>query len=678
MANKSSTFPLTVPSLRGGLNDNDPSISLPDDACTIAENVEFFFSTNGERRLGCIPVSDTPTQITADSNIQVVQWMGAHYPTNDVGDAELWTLATHLTASNYTINRRTKTAWSNVTAPTDAITVTSGLGHRLSAVSLHGKFYIAYKSGVDLMHVWDGTSIRQAGLAAPTAAPTAADSGVGTFSGTRFYRVREALLSGSTVELRSEPSPVKTFTPSGSGASVIVTKPATQNASATHWEIEASEDNANFYRVSRIAIGTTTYTDSQPFNSGYAIIGVLSEDLTSYTQIPSGKFVTVDSDRLIIAGSWENPIYGSRIWWTPQLANTGNGNDERLDMTVFPFIDLDGFEGGEITGISRAVNGYLYAFKWGAIYKIVRTGQRTSAYTAIPLTKSRGALPGSLIEAVDQSGNPAQYFLDPKVGPMRIGVYGVEWCGRDIRKLWTRLNHNATVPCHGAFYPGKNQIHWWLALDGADHPNAKIIVQVNEMRSTMNDGARRGWSTVPVGNRIADAHCSLSFANNLTTTDPREQDFTPFIGKEQWTVGAITVKNLLQQCDQGSTDALFGGDTLAYYYAKIQSKPFTPVGLLSKFGIMSGTLVATTSDPSHNDVYIQIIGDFGKNISVIKSIGTTPTASETITIKRLDDLSTSDLITIQFLFGDLDTDVLPATAWRLHSFSAKLRAEQSQ
>jgi hypothetical protein len=598
-----STFPLPIPSLRGGLNDNDPAISLPEDACTLAENVEFFYSTCGERRLGCAAISDTPVQITGNSNIQMVQWMGAHYPTNDVGDAELWTLATHLTNSTYSINRRTKTAWGNVAAPTDAITVTSGLGHKLSAVSLHGKFYIAYKSGVDLLHVWDGSTIRQCGLAAPATAPTGANTGGGTFSGTRYYRVREAVVSGATVQLRSEPSPVINggagFSPSGAGTGVIVTKPATQNAAATHWEIEASTDNANYYRLSRIVIGTTTYTDSQAFNSGYAIVGTLSESLTSYTQIPSGKFVTVDSDRLIIAGSWENSVYGSRVWWTPQLANTGNGNDERLDMTVFPYIDLDGFEGGEITGISRAVNGYLYAFKWGHVYKIVRTGQRTAAYTAIPLTKSRGAMPGSLVEAVDQSGNPAQYFLDPKVGPMRIGVYGVEWCGRDIRALWTRINHNATVVCHGIFHPGKNQIHWWLALDGADHPNAKVVVQCNEMRSSSNEGARRGWSTVPVGNRIADAHCSVAFSSNVSTVAAREQDYVPFIGKEQWTVGSTTVKDLIQKCDQGSTDALVSGDEAnCSYYAQIQTKPFTPVGLLSKFGVMAGTLVATTSDPS--------------------------------------------------------------------------------
>lgn len=674
-----STFPLQVPSLRGGLNDNDPSVALPDDACTIAENVEFFYSTLGERRLGCAAISDTPAQITGNANIQEVQWMGIHYPTNDVGDAELWALATHLTNSTQTINRRTKTAWSNVAAPSDAITVTSGLGHKLSAVSLHGKFYIMYKSGVDLAHVWDGTTIRQAGLAAPAVAPTGSNTGgAGTIAGTRYYRVREALLSGTTVSLRSEPSPVLTFTPSGANLTITVTKPATQNASATHWEIEASEDNANFYRVSRIVIGTTTYVDSQPFNSGYAIIGVLSEDLTSYTQIPSGKFVTVDSDRLIIAGSWENPIYGSRIWWTPQLANTGNGNDERLDMTVFPFIDLDGFEGGEITGVSRAVNGYLYAFKWGAIYKIVRTGQRTAAYTAIPITKSRGAVPGSLIEAVDQSGNPAQYFLDPKVGPMRIGVYGVEWCGRDIRNLWSRVNLSATVPCHGVFYQAKNQVHWWLALDGADHPNAKVVVQVNEMRSTQNDGARRGWTTVPVGNRISDAHCSIAYATNISTANSRSQNFVPFIGKEQWTVDASTIKNLIQQCDQGSTDALTGNDSLAYYYGKVQSKPFAPVGLLNSFGIMTGALVTTTTDPPHNDIYVQVVGDFGKNVSVLKGISTIPDTTETITIKNIDDLSTAELITIQFLFGDLDTDIQPATPWKLHSFSAKLRTEQSR
>lgn len=654
-------------------NDNDPPTLLAEDACTIAENVEFFNATIGERRLGCVKISDTPAEITGDANIQAVTWMGRHQPTNLLTDSELWVLAQHLTSSNNVLLRRTTSAWSTV-SPNDAITVTSGYGHRLSAVSLHGKFYIAYKSAVDQLHVWDGTSLRKTGLAQP-AAPTVANTGSGTYTGTRYFRVRYVVMSGSTVSLRSEPSAATTLAPSGTGSGALVTKPASISQGETHWEVEASTDNANFYRISRVAVGTTTYTDSQAFSSGYAIIGSLSEDLTAYSLIPSGKFLTVDSDRLLIGGSWENPTYGSRIWWTPVLGSQGSGNDERLDMTVNPYMDLDGFEGGELTGLSRAVNGYLYAFKWSHIYKIVRTGQRNSAYSAIPLTKSRGAIPGSLVEAVDQSGNPAQYFLDPRIGPMRIGLNGVEWCGKDIRNLWSRVNLSATTVAHGVFYQAKNQVHFWLALDGADYPNAKIILHCNEMRSDEN-GARRGWVTVPVGDRIADAHCSLMFSSNVDANGNRNQLIVPFIGKQQWTVSPFTIKDLIQRCDTGNTDAYTTGDTDAYYYARVQTKPFTPTGLLNRHGVMAAAVMAAANTTPTNSVYVRADRDFGVETKLV-DVDLIPKASESVVVKLMDQMNFSEVTALQLTFGDLNTNITPSTYWSLHMFMAKIRPEQT-
>lgn len=663
---------ITVSSLRGGISDNDPPLALSEDACTIAENVEFFNTTLGERRMGCQAIA-LPTSITGNTNIQAVTWMGRHQPTNTLGDSELWVLGQHLTAANNVLTHRTTTTWTTV-VPDDTITVTSGLGHKLSSVSLHGKFFIAYKSAVDQLHVWDGTSLRKTSLVAPTLAPTGADTGVGTYASTRYFRVRYVKLSGTTVLLRSEPSPVLTFTPSGAGSGVIITKPAAINQGETHWELEASTDNANFYRVARTLVGTATVTDSTVYATGYSG-GTLSEALTSYTQIPSGKFLGVDSDRLLIAGSWENSAYASRLWWTPVLGNTGVGNDERLDMTVDPFIDLDGFEGGEITGISRSINGYLFVFKFGHIYKIVRTGQRTSAYSALPITKARGAFPGSLVEAVDEAGNPAQYFLDPKIGPMRIGNNGLEWCGRDVRNLWSRVNVAATTPAHGVFYQAKNQVHFWVALDGADYPNAKIIVHCDQITSTSN-GATKGWVTVPVGNRISDAHCSLMFSPNVDSIDARSQALVPFIGKGQWVVSGSTIKDLVQQCDIGVRDAFTTGDTTAYYYATIQTKPLTPVGLLNMYGVMAGSIVVVAVTGASNHIYVKAVRDFGVD-SITTSTSLVPTGSEIILVKKLDNLNFAEATTIQITMGDLDTSILPATSWRIHAFTMKIRPEQT-
>jgi len=667
--------PITIGTLRGAVNDNDPPTSLAADSCTIAENVEFFQATLGERRAGCTAIN-LPTSLTADANINATTWMGVHFPTNSLGAVELWAFGQSLTASNNVLTHNILGVWSTI-SPIDAIisTYTSGYGSGIRGSSLHGKFYITHKSAQDRLHVWDGTTLRRTGLATPTAAPTAVDTGSGSFATIRYYRIRYTTTSGSVVLRRSEPSAVLSFTPSGSGTGAIITRPALINEGETNWEIEASTDNANFYRVSSSAIGSTTYTDSVVFATGYASTGTLSELITAYTVIPSGKFMSTDADRLLIGGSWENSAYGSRIWWTPVLGATGVGNDERLDMTVNPFIDLDGFEGGDLTGISQSINGYLYAFKQSHIYKIIRKGQLTNAYEAIPVTKARGAMIGSLIEAVDQSGNPALYFLDPQVGPMRIGIYGLEWLGRDLRTLWSRVNQNAVVPAHGVFYQTKNQVHFWVALDGADHPNAKIIVHTDSIVSDSN-GARRGWVTVPVGNRIADAYCSVMFSSNVDSGDIRSVAQTPFIGKGKWIVLGNQITNIIQRCDVGTTDAFSTGDTAAYYYAQVQTRPFSPQTLLNKIGLLSGTLVAVAAASPANDVHVQAVKDYGTETKTV-GVDLFSQGNETILVKKIDNLNFAELSTIQLTFGDLDKTILPVTNWQLHLFVMKLSAEQT-
>lgn len=659
----------------GAFDDNSPPTSLPADVCTIAENVEFYFSTLGERRAGCTAIN-LPASITGDAAINAVTWMGVHYPTNSLGAIELWALGQSLTAANNVLTHNVMGAWTTI-VPTDAITTTytSGYGPGVRGSSLHGKFYLAHKSAQDRLHVWDGTTLRRTGLIAPTLAPTGADTGVGAFATIRYYRVRFTTVSGSVVLRRSEPSPVLSFTPSGAGTGVVVTRPALINEGETNWELEASTDNANFYRVASTAVGTTSVTDSVAFATGYASTGTLSELLTAYTVIPSGKYMSTDADRLLIGGSWETPAYGSRIWWTPVLGATGVGNDERLDMTVNPFIDLDGFEGGDLTGLSQSINGYLYAFKWSHIYKIIRKGQLTNAYEAIPVTKARGAFPNSLVEAVDQSGNPALYFLDPLVGPMRIGIYGLEWLGRDLRTLWGRVNQNATIPAFGVFYQQKNQVHFWVAVDGSDHPNEKIVVHTDSIVSDSN-GARRGWVTVPVGNRIADAYCACMFSENIDSIDIRSFNQTPFIGKAKWNVLGSQITNVIQRCDVGTTDAFSTGDTSAYYYAKIQTRPFSPLSLLNKTGLLSGTLLVAAASSPANDVHVQAIKDYGIETKTI-GVDLFPAGNETVLVKKLDNLNFAELSTIQLAFGDLDLNINPATNWQLQLFVMKLAAEQT-
>lgn len=667
-----NTFELS--SLRGGLDDTSPYNSLESDACTTAENVEFVLSTLGERRKGCVAID-----IPAAFNIGVqntVTWMYRHIPDNDEEEAELWALAQTLGGGFYSIQKRTSAGWVVVTpSAIDAIDVTTPQAHRMTAQSLHSKTFISFKSVslADRLHVVDdGLVIRRAGIAASTFALTAADNGVGVFTGTRYYRMRYTVKSGSTTLRRSEPGVVTSITPSGAGAGVLVTLIGASTESPTHWELEASIDNINYYIIATQVIATTTYTDSEPYSTAYSAF-TLSEPIGAYTLLPSCKYLSADNDRLVMAGSWEDPDLASRVTWTPAFASPGVGNDERYDLDTDPFVDLDSYEGGEITGMSRNVNGYIYVFKRSHIYRMVRTGQRKAAYEAIPLTKIRGALPGSIVEAVDQAGKPTLYFLDPSVGPTRLGSDGLEWCGRDIQELWKRVNVNALVPCHGVYYSNSKQLHYWIAVDGADYPNMKIIAHVNEMRSS-EEGARRGWVTVSKGTRLGDAHCSVMFADNVDDVGARSTNLVPFIGKLAWTIGSappIAINDLIQRCNTGGTDAHTTGDTLSSYRAVLTSRPFMPAGLLSQCEIQAGAILMTASEDPEGVVFVKLIKNFGAEEKTTSTEFYTPNGESHVIVK-LDDLAVAEVKAFQLSLGDLEESVTPPETWELNTLQLKI------
>lgn len=76
-------------SLQGGHDDFDPISSKPKESCDIAENVEFFKSTMGERRAGCVVIT-LPDGITTNLLLDSVVAMIHHQPTDDEADDELW------------------------------------------------------------------------------------------------------------------------------------------------------------------------------------------------------------------------------------------------------------------------------------------------------------------------------------------------------------------------------------------------------------------------------------------------------------------------------------------------------------------------------------------------------------------------------------------------------------
>lgn len=635
-----------ITDLRGGMNDTDPPSALPDGQCVLAENVEFVKSTVGERRTGT-SVVDRSESIDVNAS---AMFLYRHLPTNDESASELWTLFRVSTTATWW---RKGTAWEEVTLHASAPTPTAANAGEAQAQTLHGKLFLAYKSNKNRLAVFDGTSIRVAGLSAPVLdISDIADDGSGGISGTRYYRVRFTTQAAGVTLRRSEPSESVEFTPSGSGSAVEVTRPDLVTEGETHWELEVSFDDANFYVVATTAVATTTASDIWMNASLLALHNPLSEPIGDYLPLSSGRYLAADQDRLIVAGSWEDTEQMSRVRWTPVLKDPGVGNDERLPLSTDNFIDLDGFDGGPITGISGSVHGYMYVFKLGAIYKLVRTGSRANAYEAYCLTKDRGALSGSVVTATDHAGNPVVYFLDRRVGPCVLGAHGValQTCGSDIKNLWETVDTQVSPVAY--YDPGKRQVVWWVSDSTTGTTRQRgLVLHTRYMRSTA-DGARGGWATFFTSFWITAA---CLFSDNVDTADPRSATLVPILGD---------VTRLLRT-GVGSTD---GG---LPYTARLVTRPYILGGLLNKVGVLATVVLGKAS--SGANIALKLIRDFGVESKTV-DISFTPAAGEGAqVVRRADNLNMRDAHALQLEIADGTAPGL----WEVNRIAVKVTKEQT-
>jgi hypothetical protein len=623
------------------MNDSDPPIALPDDQVTLAQNVEFNRSTLGERRRGAEAINLTGSPFTGCDRCV---WTHRHLPTSDASDAQFWALCIDDTGPTAVLAYK-DTTWHTV-AMTDALTIDGVSEYQVNAVSLHGKLFIAYNSAVDRLHVWDGSSLRRVGLLPPAAAPTSANFGSGSFTTTRYYRTRETIQDADGTILRSEPSDVLTDAPSGTGEGITVTKPATVNSGVSHWELEASLDNANFYTIATTVIGTTTANDTTSAATGYAVEFDLSEDIGDYEVPHSAKRLQADEDRLVLYGSWEDSELSSAMSWTPVHNATGVGNDERITLDPVSVINLDGFEGGEITDESSAVAGELWVFKDYHSYKVIRTGILTRAYEPITVSKRRGAIRGSVVEGIDEAGNPALYFIDPAAGPCRTVRGGIQTCGRDIWETFQTINLDATkVQCVGWYYPTNRQVHWRIATGSSNIPVIGLCLQTNEMRVTDSGEARRGFS-VWTGAQC-EALTAVLYSDNIDAGTARSHTLVPYIGVEDST--------LIWRLDTGDDD------NGTEYTARITTKPFAPTQLQTDFEIKTAKLVGKSVQDA--TLVVSAIPNFGTETSkAAGELDFSPIDDEAHQTKFMDDLGIAGCEVAQIDFADATT---PGARWEL-------------
>lgn len=615
-------------SLRGGMNDTDPANALRPDQCTFANNVEWFVSTLGERRNGTEPLDITGSTLSSEEMIvHLSQW----FPGNKVTEAEFWAIG-YTPATSATFARRsTVGVWTPV-VPIDPILLDEPEIFEVVTQPLNNKLFFAYKSAVDRLHVWDGTTLRPTGLSEP-AAPVVITEGVGTYSGTRYFRVRYTTMSGSVVLARSEPSDSTTFIPPGTGAGANIARPALLGEGETNWEVEASDDNADFYRIATLLIATTSYNDEVADPADYADLGPLSEPIGANGLQPSARFLTFDGDRLILGGHWTDVSLQSTVWWTPTGNAPGVGNDERLDETTNSSLNLDNYAGGALTGLAPGISGSWYAFKWNHIYKMVRTGDDDRAYSAMTVSTSRGAISGTIFPGMDENGAACIYFLDPTAGPSRLGPGGPEKIV-GLRKTWKRVNLNATrIIGRGCYYPYKQQAHWWISVDERNSPNLKLMLQVSEVQVIEAGGVGRGWALAD-GN-IANIFSCTTFTEQIITDGLLAPTERPFIGQAD--------PDFIQRCDVQTDDN--GHD----YIATMRSAPMFTAGLLNKFGAMVGALLAFANNST--SVVVRLIMNFGLNDKSV-TVSLAPEALEEYVIKPLDNLSLSECRALQVEFSD--------------------------
>src|SRR5689334_19435800 len=141
---------LIISDLSGGMDNTESQHLLPDNMCVLAENVEFFLSSLGERRLGCESIDLTNSGLDEED---IIVHLSTHLPIlEELVDSELWAVACTRDVS-VTIAHRVNGDWTEIT-PIDPILPFTPEVLRIRSASIHGKLFICYKSDFDRMHVW--------------------------------------------------------------------------------------------------------------------------------------------------------------------------------------------------------------------------------------------------------------------------------------------------------------------------------------------------------------------------------------------------------------------------------------------------------------------------------------------------------------------------------------------
>ena len=649
---------LTLADFRRGRNGADPLTSIPDGQCAEAINVDWYRGMLGRRRPGAqaMPGGTPPLDRAILSLIRFI-------PGRSEKQTQLFAFD-----RNGQIGHFTGGAGWEFSSP-GTLDLTGGVVH---GVSFNNKLFLAGQNTTDQLHYWDplinGTVT--VGLPAPTSAPIVSPTGTaGSITGTRYYRIAYVSKSGTVVTQRSEMSAI--------GSAAITTNLGWYILplfpfpfDVTHWELYAGATNIGpWYRIATLDVAVTNYTDSVPVASFPPPDSVLAPVIGSHTPAPNGKYLLVDEARLLIAGSFVNADYESRVWWTPIINDaSGDGNDERIDAPKRPFIDFDPGDSGEVTGLGGPLFDSPYVFKLDRVYKMVRTGLSGAPYRPVTVSKKCGAIhQRTIVLGEDESGNECLYFLSRR-GPYRVGVNGVQYCGRDIEDLWAQVDLNAAVGsatnagAHGVYHGDVHQVWWWVPTTG-DCPSLKLVFDTRLGQFTSTDGARGGWAQHTGPSALAWA--SSMFGDVLTDVIPNDDSLAlkPYLSQAGVEPGDDLPR--VWMADYGDTDNGEGYQ-----------------GLLRSAAIVVAETVALHGGVIEAHVVISA-GSFAFTLATLRDYGLEVRTSDLITvvpagvprvIKPVRDLAAVSAAVVQIEFAD----TLLSELWELDQIVMRVRREEDR
>lgn len=508
---------LVISDLRGGVNQVDvqAAVSGTPPIVMAASNVEFAPGTVARKREGRAP---TPL----DFGVTWISALYRHVPRYD-WDAELWAAGYNDGASPCLVRLGPAASAVEIKTPDEDTIALAGLD-TTNFCTFGQKLFVLMPtlSGVDRLHVWDGTHLRRAGLGAPTSPPRLLYTDLeGTVE--RRYVATYAVMDGTTLVARSDPSPYLEV-PADAIATNILAQPITDplDARVTHWELwsaTADSDFADYRYVSSSPMGSITdYGDT-----GDEVLPEAGWNAPP----PAAQFAVVDDGRLVMAGSRTNPALGSRVWFTPPLGSSDIGDDERVPVTstVRNYIDVDPV-GGSIVGLAPAPD-CVYVFKAQAIYKLVKTGVLAAPYRQVRVASGLGAVSHkTIVTADDAYGAPAVYFLSRR-GPYRISQEGVEYLGFDIETTWDTIDigPSSSPLGFGVYYQNRHQV-WWslLTRDGT----RTVLTYDTRVGMRAAAGVRGGWSIYPG----AGGTCGTMFSTVLGVSP--SSDLIPYMARERF------------------------------------------------------------------------------------------------------------------------------------------------